>query len=508
MQAGEHKKRSKVKNGNLSVVDLNGLSPVPLKKGHLGLIATVKGVLFHSRYIQILLVLTVIAAILRFFSLGLASLWLDEALTYRFSINPFMEYWTLISAGGEPHPPLFYWLEHPILVFGHNETTLRFLPAIFGIMTVPVIYFLGSEAVDRNAGIIAAAFLAFSPFHLFYSQEARMYSLMLLFLSLAMLFFYWAWKKEQIIWWIIFGIFSALAFWTQFYSIIIVAGLYLYYFAWILKTNLDLKKLKGLGCSFALFILLSLPLLAIIWTILIDRVSVAPTWGMRGLDVFTITFKQFSGYSVPIALVFIVLFLIGMYRILLIRSDTCILFIWLTILTFAASLGLSYLMPLAPRYLIGILPIFFIGIASSYLFPAGFKHDRRIIYMYIVLAFVVSMPGLVNHYNAGYKADWRSVSTMIAQNTSPGDIVVLMPGYLTAPFDFYYNNTTDMTTEIGVSSAEELDIHFGQRRDEKVIILFTNDLTAADPSGKAVQWLKEHARYGGSYWGVHIFTIN
>ena len=75
----------------------------------------------------------------------------------------------LISAGGEVSPPLFFWLEHFMLNLGHTETTLRLLPAIFGILTVPVMYFLGSESVDRNAGLLAAGLLAFLPFHLFYS---------------------------------------------------------------------------------------------------------------------------------------------------------------------------------------------------------------------------------------------------------------------------------------------------------------------------------------------------
>jgi 4-amino-4-deoxy-L-arabinose transferase-like glycosyltransferase len=509
MRDGQYKKkRGKGRTVIDPLIDLDEGSTVQGKLRSSGLSTLLKDTILQSRYYQILLILTVIGAILRLYALDQASLWLDEAMTYLFSINPFTEYWTLISAGGEVHPPLFYWLEYPMLALGHTETTLRFLPAIFGIITIPVIYFLGTEAVDRNTGILAAAFLTFSPFHLFYSQEARMYSLMLLFLALAMLSFFFAIKDESVKWWVIFGIFSALAFWTHFYSLILIAGLYIYFLVRTVKTDLTIKKLKGVGCSAAVLVLLCLPLLAIAWKILIGRTAGAPTWGIRGLDVLTITFNQFSGNFLLITVLFVIFFFLGLYMISRTRPETSILFIWLTILIFSASIGLSYFMPMVPRYLIGIIPIFFVGIASSYLAPARFKPDKKVVYFCLVLIVFVSLPGLMNHYNTVSKEDWRNISVLISENTAPGDIVVLMPGYVRAPFDFYYDNATDMTWEMGLSSAEELETLSTQKGSRKVIIALTHDLSAADPSGKSIQWVKDNTQYAGYYRGVYIFTIS
>ncbi len=507
MRDGQQKKRVKITGVSDASIDLDiGFSSRDEKR-LLNFSARLREAVIYSRYVQILIILTIIAALLRFYALDNASLWLDEAMTYRFSIDPFTEYWTLISAGGEVHPPLFYWLEYPMLAFGHTEMTLRFLPALFGTMTIPIIYLLGSEAIDRNAGLLAAALLTFSPFHLFYSQEARMYSLMLLFLALAMFFFLRAMKDENMKWWVIFGIFSALAFWTHFYSLVLIGGLYLYYLARTIKMKANIKKIKGIVCSAAILILLSLPLLAISWKILIGRTANAPTWGIRGLDVLIITFSQFSGNFLPIVLLSVVLFLIGMFMILRTRPEICILFTWTTVLTIAGSIALSYFMPMVPRYLLGILPIFFIGIASSYLVLARFKPDKKVIYACLALILIVSLPGLVSYYSAVSKEDWRYVSALIADNTAQGDIVVLMPGYVSAPFDFYYDNTTDMTVELGLSTAEDLNRVLVQKGNEKILIAVTHDLSAADPSGEALQWLKDHAQYAGYYRGVYIFML-
>ena len=50
----------------------------------------IKDALLSSRYLQLLLSLTLVGAILRFYNLGYNSLWLDEAstLTIRSEINP------------------------------------------------------------------------------------------------------------------------------------------------------------------------------------------------------------------------------------------------------------------------------------------------------------------------------------------------------------------------------------------------------------------------------------
>ena len=48
-----------------------------------------------------------------------------------------------------------------MLIFGQSEFVLRAVPAILGILTIPVFYLIGKEFHDKNVGIISAALLTF-----------------------------------------------------------------------------------------------------------------------------------------------------------------------------------------------------------------------------------------------------------------------------------------------------------------------------------------------------------
>ena len=48
-----------------------------------------------------------------------------------------------------------------MLVFGQSEFILRFIPALLGVLTIPVFYYIGKEFADEDVGIIMAALLPF-----------------------------------------------------------------------------------------------------------------------------------------------------------------------------------------------------------------------------------------------------------------------------------------------------------------------------------------------------------
>jgi mannosyltransferase len=88
------------------------------------------------------------------------------------------------------HPPLYYWLLHYwVALFGTSEVAVRSLSVLFGALAIPVIYLLGRRLFNEEAGLLAALILAFSTLNVQYSQEARMYSLMVLLALLSMYFF-------------------------------------------------------------------------------------------------------------------------------------------------------------------------------------------------------------------------------------------------------------------------------------------------------------------------------
>ncbi len=135
--------------------------------------------------------IVLLAAVLRFATLRTQSIWFDEAATWDLVRRPFGEMLRQIPKG-ESNPPLFYALEWGwTRVFGDGEAGLRSLPALAGLLTVPVAFAIGRRAAggSARAGLAAAALVAVNPLLVWYSQEARSYALATLLSAVALLFF-------------------------------------------------------------------------------------------------------------------------------------------------------------------------------------------------------------------------------------------------------------------------------------------------------------------------------
>ena len=130
---------------------------------------------------------TVLGTFLRFYHIGVKSLWIDEAFSFRSAQLPLSQIWGA-QALVEPNPPLYYTLlKLWVLFFGESEAALRSLSAVIGILTIPLIYVLGRSLGNQQLGLIAALLLAISPINIQYSQEARGYTLLTLAITLVIL---------------------------------------------------------------------------------------------------------------------------------------------------------------------------------------------------------------------------------------------------------------------------------------------------------------------------------
>lgn len=505
----EDKGRGNRKDGTeTGICDLdNGyLSPIHSLKNLT--LENIRSLLFHSRYTQLLIALTLIGAILRFVNLGFNSLWLDEASTYTFASMSLPGIWAA-TTGGEFNPPLFYWIEHLMLVFGNNETILRFVPALFGVLTIPLMYWVGKEFVDRNAGIIAAAACAFSPFLIFYSQEARAYSMGLFLVTFSMVFFLKALKTNNATHWALFGALSALAYWTHFYTLVITGTLVLYaIFVKVMEWKKDLRSLKPAIIGAATFVIISLPLIVLTVQLFAKRTEGGPTFGIQGAGIITETFRQLSGFSELVMLLFLILFVVGIIQTLLIDRNKGIFLLTLTFLPFVISWFLSYRIPMQPRYLIILAPVYFVGIALSYKPVYSLLSSRKIVCAVMALLVVLSVttPFFVGYYTSYSKEDWRGLAEQMSQVAKPGDTLVFVPGYMSQPFDYYYKNTSFGTFEYGASKSDQLAAISSQNTNSMVYYIVTADINSADPSGGAVTWLQEHTNGVEATPGIYLFT--
>lgn len=165
------------------------------------------------RHLFLLLLWTLIGGSLRFVNLTSKPPWIDEFATMVFSLGNTFEIVPLnraisldtllqplqinpsASIGNviynlvtqDTHPPLYFVLAHLWMQLFSPESGLvslfatRSLPALFGAVSIPCAYFLGKLAFRSSlVGHLTAAMMAVSPYGIYIAQEARHYSLAIL----------------------------------------------------------------------------------------------------------------------------------------------------------------------------------------------------------------------------------------------------------------------------------------------------------------------------------------
>lgn len=469
---------------------------------------SLKKSIISDKYVQIILLLTVIGSLLRFYNLGFNSLWLDEAVTYYYANLPFGQLWDSIRNGSEFNPPLFYVVESFMVYFGKDEQLLRLIPAIAGIVTIPVFYVLGKEFSDSNCGIVAAALVTFSSFLIYYSQEARAYSLLLLFVALSVVFSLMGTKRGRILHWALFGLVSGLGFWTHFYSAIVFGVLIIWgIFAMSIRKEDKWKIGRSISCSIVTFILVTLPLVLVTVELFLVRTSSPPTFGLQGLTVVYRAFSDLSGFNIAATVLFVILFGIGLLWSLYEERMKGLFLAFSIVAILLVSYYLSFHMPFQTRFLIIMIPFYFLGIAYSSRAFCHIARNNLVIYLLIAGIFLVNIPTLSTLYSVQTKENWRDFSREFEQYTKDGDVVVLLPSYMQQPLDFYYNSTRDHTNESGASNVRDLEKLKDEHAGKRVFIIMTGDILAVEPSGESVEWLKQHCVFMGQWNGIYLFSV-
>ncbi len=178
----------------------------------------------RNRSILILFAILLLALALRLVSLGDHSLWYDEAFSVLFAQNDLA---TMLSGtvNAVEHPLLYYltlsgWMQ----MLGSSTFAVRLLSVVTGVLTVGAVYWVARDLFDPRTGLAAAFITTIAPFHVQYSQEARMYSLLALLLLLATYCFLRGYPQLRTEddpgagawgWWVGFGVLAGLAMHTQ-----------------------------------------------------------------------------------------------------------------------------------------------------------------------------------------------------------------------------------------------------------------------------------------------------
>ncbi len=162
-----------------------------------------------------------VALALRLINLGSRTLWYDEAFAVLFAekdLHAMLEGTVSVEEGGaaDVHPLLYYglvdqWME----AFGESPATVRLLSVLCGVATVGAIFGLARDWFGERVGLGAALISALAPFHVQYSQEARMYALLGLTLTLATWAYWRAWQNDRPRAWLAFGVLAGVSMYVQ-----------------------------------------------------------------------------------------------------------------------------------------------------------------------------------------------------------------------------------------------------------------------------------------------------
>lgn len=453
--------------------------------------------------INLIILLTFVGFLIRIFNIDFNSIWLDEGSTFSFShpSKSFMDIWAL-TASGEFNPPLFHWIEHIMLVlFGSTEIVLRFMPCVFGTLAIPVFYYIGKEIHSEKIGLVSAFLLAISGFHVYYSQEARSYTLLMLVVSLFVLFYLRYKKEPSVLYAALMGICAAVGYWTHFWSLVVVIPFFLILFVdAILKNKKNIIPIAiGAGIAF----IATLPLTSVMVFLFNNRLSTPSQWGSKDINLI-VQYFSWVGYN-NIITTFIFLFLIGMGFVILykLKKNIATELFGVSLFVLLVSVAISHTIPMLPRYMITLFPIFYtvaaIAIVSLYV------NYRTVACVLIACILIIGGLSLHTYYTTYTRENWKGYAGELERNTQPGDVIVVLPDYMRLALDFYYNATEDGTSEYGVYNKVE-DVMKYTDPSRRTYYIFTWDISATDPELITVNWIRSNAKEIGTYYGITTYV--
>ncbi len=288
------------------------------------------------------------------------------------------------------HPWLtFYVISAPVALFGeYNEFAIRFPFAVFGIISILMVYFLALEfGLSNKAAKIATILALTSTALLLHSRNANYYSLAVL-LSLFIIYLYLKFiKEEKMKYAVLFTITSVLFFYTQFLMFAdLMVGISLHFaytlFFWF-KQKEDNKKNIIKKAKYAAVSLLCILLLTLPWLIFADISKQAGFINVRGI-LFNNIVGWFLIFVFAFPLIF-VLFIPSAFKKL--NKNQNLLLIPIVVIVTIGVMSLNSMTPPTMRYLLALFPLLFILLGSII---ANISEKSRVLAVLLVIVLITS----------------------------------------------------------------------------------------------------------------------
>jgi hypothetical protein len=269
-----------------------------------------------------------IAFALRAYRLGAESLWYDETVSVHLASKSAAE--LIRHTAGDIHPPGYYLLLRSwSLLGGDTDYSAAFLSLFFGVLIVALAHRISTRVFSSRVGLVASLLVALSPYHLWYSQEVRMYTLgaALGLIVLDALFSMLTTDPRGAVWWRAFGIYAvcgAFGLWVLYYFAFLLVAINLMVAVWWLVArrheDQGLLWLRRWLLAQVAVLLLFLPWMPAAWRQVIQP-PVPPWRSATGLGALAV--ESWSALSLgqslvpakawPILFLFVVLFALGIF---------------------------------------------------------------------------------------------------------------------------------------------------------------------------------------------------
>ena len=431
--------------------------------------------------ITILVIIIVIAAGLRFYKLGEWSFWGDEAFTLGAKEDGFNYSFLRRSLATDL-------IRLTTAYLGVSEWNARLVPALIGILTIPLTYYPTRRMFGTGTALLAAIFLAISPWHLYWSQNARFYILLLLFYSMGLLAFHIAMEEDRP--WLLVGSLLLFGFAARERLIALffvpVIGVYL-----VLIWLLPFEKPKGfrprnLVLIFAPAAIAGIffagPYLANLgaWFGGFGRINTNPFWMLAGTVYYI---------GLPIVIIAAFGFLYWFSR----KNRGVLLFGLNAFLPLAAIVVLSTFHYAANRYVFITLTSWLLlaALAIRELFKNIEGLGRILAFGALMLVILVSFSEdiLYFQYQNGNRDNWKAAIHYIETQRQDGDIVVSANTDIS---DYYLDEQTKSLYNW------EPPLSNGHNR-----VWIIEDMNVAELQPQMLSWIKENTREQARF-DVHV----
>ncbi|MBN1367138.1 MAG: glycosyltransferase family 39 protein [Dehalococcoidales bacterium] len=422
----------------------------------------------------LLALITALAIFLRFFTLGSESIWLDEAYSI---IESHLSVQGIAASSN--HPPLYFWILRVwIDIFGTSEFAIRSLSAIFGVFTIIPIYFTGKTLFNKRIGLLSAFLASFGVTLIYYSQDARAYSLLVLLSTLSYLFFIKIFNTDEKKYYIAYTVVTVLLIYTHFFSLFLIGAQILFYLIFIKKyPGLKIKHLIPL----AIIIVSIIPMLLLLKDN-INRIGGGGFWITEPSNTaFFNTLINFSATGSTRYVVFAIFIILAIWGIISLFRNTnkpcrknpkynknkahniieeecpglgstptmVLLLLWLFIPTLIPFIESKLLVPIfQTKYVVGAYPALVIMVAAG----ISYLRSKWLIYPVLILIIILSSVGLYSYYKYPNREQWREAVRYIETHSQPDDLIIICKGHYHLPFDYYYKGSL---TEQGIRSTED-----------------------------------------------------